>query len=63
MHPTGQEDKALSARFAARLYLCIPRQNGAVNTYAGQGSLYLSGTLLVKNSKLCAPPRPRRSEL
>jgi hypothetical protein len=29
-------------------------QNGALNTYKGQGSLYLSGTLLVKNSKLCA---------
>jgi hypothetical protein len=29
-------------------------QNGALNTYQGQGSLYLSGTLLVKNSKLCA---------
>jgi hypothetical protein len=29
-------------------------QNGALNTYQGQGALYLSGTLLVKNSKLCA---------
>jgi hypothetical protein len=29
-------------------------QNGALNTYQSQGSLYLSGTLLVKNSKLCA---------
>jgi hypothetical protein len=33
-------------------------QNGAVNTYQGQGSLYLSGTLLVKNSKLCAQFAP-----
>jgi Tfp pilus assembly protein PilX len=29
-------------------------QNGAVNTYSGQGTLYLSGTFLLKNSKLCA---------
>jgi hypothetical protein len=29
-------------------------QNGAVNTFEGQGALYLSGTLLIKNSKLCA---------
>jgi hypothetical protein len=29
-------------------------ENGAVNTYQGQGTLYLSGTFLVKNSKLCA---------
>ncbi len=29
-------------------------QNGAVNTYQGQGSMYLSGTLLIKNSLLCA---------
>jgi len=28
--------------------------NGLVNSYTGVGSLYLSGTLLVKNSKLCA---------
>jgi hypothetical protein len=28
--------------------------NGAVNTYVGQGALYLSGTFLVKNSSLCA---------
>lgn len=28
--------------------------NGAVNTYAGQGTLYLSGTFLLKNSLLCA---------
>ncbi len=33
-------------------------QNGAVNTYHGQGALYLSGTLLVKNSKLCAHLAP-----
>jgi hypothetical protein len=33
-------------------------QNGAVNSYSGQGSLYLSGTLLVKNSKLCAHLAP-----
>ncbi len=29
-------------------------ENGQVNTYNGQGSIYLSGTLLLKNSKLCA---------
>ncbi|MGZ4352127.1 MAG: hypothetical protein ACXVZ4_01160 [Gaiellaceae bacterium] len=29
-------------------------QNGAVNEYNGQATLYLSGTLLIKNSKLCA---------
>jgi hypothetical protein len=29
-------------------------QNGAVNDYDGQGSLYLSGTFLIKNSFLCA---------
>ena len=28
--------------------------NGAVNTYTGQATLYLSGTFLLKNSKLCA---------
>ncbi len=29
-------------------------QNGAVNEYNGQATLYLSGTFLIKNSKLCA---------
>jgi hypothetical protein len=29
-------------------------QNGAVNEYDGQGSLYLWGTFLIKNSLLCA---------
>jgi Tfp pilus assembly protein PilX len=29
-------------------------QNGAVNSYNGQAALYLSGTFLMKNSKLCA---------
>jgi hypothetical protein len=29
-------------------------QNGAVNSYNGQATLYLSGTFLQKNSKLCA---------
>ncbi|HSC93211.1 MAG TPA: hypothetical protein VLB86_16280 [Gaiellaceae bacterium] len=29
-------------------------QNGAVNAYTGYATLYLSGTLLVKNSSLCA---------
>jgi Tfp pilus assembly protein PilX len=29
-------------------------QNGAVNSYTGMGTLYLSGTFLLKNSKLCA---------
>jgi hypothetical protein len=29
-------------------------QNGSVNSYSGEGSLYLSGTFLLKNSKLCA---------
>lgn len=29
-------------------------QNGSVNSYNGQASLYLSGTLLIKNSKVCA---------
>jgi hypothetical protein len=28
--------------------------NGGTDTYNGQGSLYLSGTLLIKNTKLCA---------
>jgi hypothetical protein len=28
--------------------------NGAVNKYSGMGTLYLSGTFLLKNSKLCA---------
>ena len=28
--------------------------NGAVNTLSGEGAIYLSGTLLIKNSKLCA---------
>jgi hypothetical protein len=27
--------------------------NGATNTYNGQGTIYLSGTLVIKNSKLC----------
>jgi hypothetical protein len=29
-------------------------ENGAVNSYSGEGSLYLSGTFLLKNSMLCA---------
>jgi hypothetical protein len=29
-------------------------ENGQVNTYDGYATLYLSGTLLVKNSKMCA---------
>jgi len=29
-------------------------QNGAANVYTGQGVIYLGGTLLIKNSKLCA---------
>jgi hypothetical protein len=29
-------------------------QNGAVNEYNGQSTLYLSGTFLLKNAKLCA---------
>ena len=29
-------------------------QNGAVNDYDGQGSLYVWGTFLIKNSSLCA---------
>jgi Tfp pilus assembly protein PilV len=28
--------------------------NGAANVYTGQGVIYLGGTLLIKNSKLCA---------
>jgi hypothetical protein len=28
-------------------------QNGAVNTYTGSATIYISGTLLIKNSKLC----------
>ena len=28
--------------------------NGSVNTFVGEGAIYLSGTLLIKNSKLCA---------
>ena len=32
--------------------------NGAVNTYTGQATLYLSGTFLMKNSKLCAGLAP-----
>jgi len=28
--------------------------NGGTDTYDGQGSLYLSGTMLIKNTKLCA---------
>jgi hypothetical protein len=28
-------------------------QNGAVNLYAGQGVIYLRGTLLIKNASLC----------
>jgi hypothetical protein len=29
-------------------------ENGAENTYQGQGTIYLSGTFLIKNSTLCA---------
>jgi hypothetical protein len=29
-------------------------QNGSVNTYSGQGVIYISGTFLLKNSFLCA---------
>jgi hypothetical protein len=28
--------------------------NGGTDTYSGQGSLYVTGTLLIKNTKLCA---------
>jgi len=28
-------------------------QNGAVNTFTGSATIYLSGTLLIKNSRLC----------
>ena len=28
-------------------------ENGAVNTYNGSSTMYVSGTLLMKNSKLC----------
>jgi hypothetical protein len=28
-------------------------ENGAVNTYSGSATIYLSGTLLIKNSKIC----------
>ena len=31
--------------------------NGGTDTYDGQGSLYLSGTMLIKNTKLCAVAR------
>jgi Tfp pilus assembly protein PilX len=29
-------------------------QNGSINSYSGFGTIYLSGTLLVKNSSMCA---------
>jgi Tfp pilus assembly protein PilX len=29
-------------------------QNGSVNSYSGEGTMYLYGTFLLKNSKLCA---------
>jgi hypothetical protein len=29
-------------------------QNGSINTYNGFGTIYLSGTLLIKNSSMCA---------
>jgi hypothetical protein len=29
-------------------------ENGSVNSYDGYATIYLSGTLLIKNSKLCA---------
>jgi hypothetical protein len=35
--------------------------NGAVNGYDSEGSLYLSGTFLLKNSMLCAIVKPDRS--
>jgi len=35
--------------------------NGVTNSYVGQGVIYLSGTLLVKNSKLCGKLDPSNS--
>jgi hypothetical protein len=32
--------------------------NGGTDTYDGQGSLYVSGTMLIKNTKLCAVADP-----
>jgi hypothetical protein len=29
-------------------------QNGSINSYSGFGAIYLSGTLLIKNSSMCA---------
>jgi hypothetical protein len=37
--------------------------NGAVNTYNGQGVIYLSGTLQIKNSSLCAVTKMSGSKL
>jgi hypothetical protein len=36
-------------------------ENGATNSYVGQGVIYLSGTLQVKNSKLCGKIDPANS--
>jgi hypothetical protein len=35
--------------------------NGMTNSYVGQGVIYMSGTLLVKNSKLCGKIDPSNS--
>jgi Tfp pilus assembly protein PilX len=37
-------------------------QNGAVNTYKGMGTIYLSGTFLEKNSKLCATVNAQKTD-
>jgi hypothetical protein len=35
--------------------------NGVTNSYVGQGVIYMSGTLLVKNSKLCGKLDPNNT--
>ncbi len=45
--------KLLTVRGAIYIDGSVKVENGAVNQYNGQATIYLSGSLLIKNSKLC----------
>jgi hypothetical protein len=45
--------KVLTANGTIFIDGSVTIQNGAVNTYVGSATIYVSGTLLIKNTKLC----------
>ncbi len=47
-------DRVLTANGTIFIDGSVVVENGAVNRYEGMASLYVSGTFLIKNSKLCA---------